>query len=82
MPRYYVEIRVYDEGNDYVHDVINGDCRFDVWAQALKYAKKELDRKVKLNLFDTEYPYHDGPWCIKSRIFNRNDLRTTAAILV
>ena len=77
MARYYVEVRLYDGIDDNVHDVISGDCRFDVWAQALRYAKKELDCKVKLNLFDSNCPYHDNDtWCIRSREYTRRDLRT------
>jgi len=81
MARYYAEVRVYNYGVDYVNDVVDGNCRFDVWVEALRYAK-QLNCKVKLNLFDAEYPYHDAPWCVKCQVFEQKELQTTAAVYV
>ena len=72
--RYYMEVRAYEGDADYINMAWDGDNGDALWAIALRYAKRCLDCKVKLNLHDKQH--ENGTWCIKSKVYTRQQLRS------
>jgi hypothetical protein len=67
-PRYYAEIRVGDEDEHYVNQIVEGETEDDAFKNAVANAKENSELKdethVIIDVFDREHPDH-GEWCIR-----------------
>lgn len=67
-PRYYAEVRVGNEDEHYVNQVVEGETENDAFKNAVANAKENSELKdethVIIDVFDREHPDH-GEWCIR-----------------
>ena len=61
-PRYYAEVRVFEDGEDYINVSTTGNTEQEALKDAREWAK-ELGGKIKIVVFDTQHPQH-GHWSI------------------
>lgn len=66
--RYYAEVRVFEDGDDYVNYSVDGRTKNAAFNNAKNYAKKNLkgEGKIKINVHDREHPKGNG-WIIMSK---------------
>lgn len=65
---FYTEIRTFENGEDFIYDVIDADTLEDAIENGACAARR-LGGKVMVNVFDTRHMY-DGAWCVYSETKN------------